>query len=134
MAIKQRRRRQIRQLFGMNPNAGIMAQNTQELEGAGAILPSAEVVFFTSTGSDALTLADGKTVGETTTIRHILDGGSGTLTAGSSLHLSYYPTGTTGIASIALANVDDWVELMWTGYAWVPVRNGGAGVTITHSS
>lgn len=132
MAIpKQSRRRQIRQLFGAAPDVGFMAQNTQTLSGAGAILPSAEVVFFTSTGSNALTLQDATRKGQVTTIRHVTDGGSGTLTAGSSLHLAYSPTATTGIASIVLANVNDWVDLMWTGYAYIPIRHGGDGVTIT---
>jgi hypothetical protein len=135
MAIpKQPRRRNIQQLFGMNPDAGIMAQNTQTLEGAGAILPSAEVVFFTSTGSDALTLVDATRKGQVITVRHCTDGGSGTLTAGSSLHLAYSPTATTGIASIALADVNDWVDLMWTGKAYIPIRHGGTGVTITRAT
>lgn len=132
MAIpKQSRRRQIRQLFGTAPDVGFMAQNTQTLTGAGAVLPSAEVVFFTSTDDNALTLQDATRKGQVTTIRHVTDGGSGTLTAGASLHLAYSPTATTGIASIALANVNDWVDLMWTGYAYIPIRHGGTGVTIT---
>lgn len=130
MAIpKQSRRRQIRQLFGAAPDVGFMAQNTQTLTGNGAVLPSAEVVFFTSTDDNTLTLQDATRKGQVTTIRHVTDGGSGTLTAGESLHLAYSPTATTGIASIVFTNVNDWVDLMWTGYAYIPIRHGGVTIT-----
>lgn len=83
----------------------------QDLSGAGAIDPTKSLIRFTSTGAgQALTLADWTGRGNPEfTILHVVDGGSGVLTAGGALHL------TTGVATITLTNRWEWVRLRWTG-------------------
>lgn len=97
----------------------------QALSGAGAINLTTPVTRFTSTGaSQALTLADGSVVGQRKRIIHVVDGGSGVLTAGGSLHLG------DSLASITIASLWDWVELEWqTAGGWHVVGWAGAGVT-----
>lgn len=96
---------------------------SQALSGAGAINLTTPVTRFTSTGaSQALTLADGTINGQKKTIIHVVDGGSGVLTAGGSLHLG------NSLATITLANIWDWVELTWETNAWFVTRWAGAGV------
>jgi hypothetical protein len=96
---------------------------SQSLSGAGAINLTTPVTRYTSTGaSQALTLADGTINGQTKTIIHVVDGGSGVLTAGGSLHLG------NSLATITLANAWDWVELTWETNAWFVTRWAGAGV------
>jgi hypothetical protein len=97
----------------------------QALSGAGAINLTTPVTRFTSTGAaQALTLADGSVNGQRKRIIHVVDGGSGVLTAGGSLHLG------DSLATITLASLWDWVELEWQGSntSWNVVAWGGAGV------
>jgi hypothetical protein len=95
----------------------------QSLSGAGAINLTTPVTRYTSTGAaQALTLADGTVDGQRKRIIHVVDGGSGVLTAGGSLHLG------NSLSSITLANLWDWVELEWQTNAWFVVAWAGAGV------
>jgi hypothetical protein len=97
----------------------------QALSGAGAVNLTTPVTRFTSTGAaQALTLADGTVAGHRKRIIHVLDGGSGVLTAGGSLHLG------DSLATITLATVWDWVELEWqnSNTSWNVVGWAGAGV------
>lgn len=97
----------------------------QSLSGAGAINLTTPVTRFTSTGAaQALTLADGTVAGHRKRIVHVLDGGSGVLTAGGSLHLG------DSLATITLANVWDWVQLEWqnSNTSWNVIGWAGAGV------
>ncbi len=97
----------------------------QNLSGAGAINLTTPVTRYTSTGAaQALTLADGTVAGHRKRIIHVLDGGSGVLTAGGSLHLG------DSLATITLASLWDWVELEWqnSNTSWNVIGWGGAGV------
>lgn len=85
----------------------------QDLSGAGAIDLTKGLTRFTSTGAaQALTLADGTYIGQEHTIVHVVDGGSGVLTAGGALHLS------TGITAITFTNRWEWARVRWTGALW----------------
>ena len=97
------------------------ANSVQSLSGAGAVDVTSAVTLFTSTGTNALTLADGTVVGQTKTIIHDVDGGVGTIT----------PTSTVGYTTITLTDVGDAVQLMWSSTAggsngWV-IIGGGSG-------
>jgi hypothetical protein len=72
----------------------------QLLSGAGAIDPNYKTCLFTSTGaSQALTLRNGKVIGQRIRIVHAVDGGSGVLTDGAALNL-----GPGTITTITLTN------------------------------
>ena len=97
------------------------SNSTQSLSGAGAVDVTSAVTLFTSTGTNALTLADGTVVGQTKTIIHDVDGGVGTIT----------PTSAVGYSTITLTDVGDAVQLMWSSTAggsngWV-IIGGGSG-------
>lgn len=102
----------------------------QRLSGAGAVTLTEPTTRCTSTGaSQALTLADGRVIGQRKRIVHAVDGGSVVLTAGAALHLG------DSLATITLAAVRDWIELEWdvvsgTG-AWYLVGWYGTGVTFS---
>ena len=83
------------------------SNSVQSLSGAGAVDVTSAVTLFTSTGTNALTLADGTVVGQTKTIIHDVDGGVGTIT----------PTSTVGYTTITLTDVGDAVQLMWSSTA-----------------
>ena len=100
------------------------SNSVQSLSGAGAVDVTSAVTLFTSTGTNALTLADGTVVGQTKTIIHDVDGGVGTIT----------PTSTVGYTTITLTDVGDAVQLMWSSTAagsngWVIIggSSGSAG-------
>ncbi len=98
------------------------ANSVQSLSGAGAVDVTSAVTLFTSTGSaQALTLADGTVIGQTKTIIHDVDGGSGVLT----------PTSVAGYSTITFTDVGDAVQLMWSSTVggsngWV-IIGGGSG-------
>ena len=97
------------------------SNSVQSLSGAGAVDVTSAVTLFTSTGTNALTLADGTVVGQTKTIIHDVDGGVGTIT----------PTSAVGYSTITLTDVGDAVQLMWSSTAggsngWV-IIGGGSG-------
>ena len=97
------------------------SNSVQSLSGAGAVDVTSAVTLFTSTGTNALTLADGTVVGQTKTNIHDVDGGVGTIT----------PTSAVGYSTITLTDVGDAVQLMWSSTAggsngWV-IIGGGSG-------
>ena len=97
------------------------SNSVQSLSGAGAVDVTSAVTLFTSTGTNALTLADGTVVGQTKTIIHDVDGGSGVLT----------PTSVAGYSTITFTDVGDAVQLMWSSTVggsngWV-IIGGGSG-------
>lgn len=92
--------------------------SVQSLSGAGAVNLTDTVTEITSTGADALTLANG-TVGQVKVITMIVDGGDATLT----------PTTFAGGSTITFNDAGDSVILVYnTTVGWVAVANQGATV------
>ena len=86
--------------------------------GAGAVPITAGTVRLTTTGADALTLANGAN-GQLLTIVMVVDGGDGTLT----------PPTKTGFSTITFDAVGDSVTLQYfTTLGWMIVSNNGATV------
>ena len=86
--------------------------------GAGAVPITSATVRLTTTGANALTLANG-TDGQLLTIVMVVDGGDGTLT----------PTTKTGFATVAFTDVGNAVTLQYfTTLGWMIVANYGATV------
>jgi hypothetical protein len=83
--------------------------------GAGAVPITSGTVRLTTTGADALTLANGAN-GQLLTIIMVADGGEGTLT----------PTTKTGYNTIAFNDVGDTIVLQYlTTVGWMIVSNYG---------
>lgn len=99
-------------------------QQPGTLSGAGAIDPLKFTTYFTSTGSNALTLADGTYYGQRVTIVHISDGGSGTITQTSGAKL------TASLARIVLTNAYESVTLEWDGSVWNPITCNPVAVAV----
>ena len=92
--------------------------SVQSLSGAGAVDLTNTVTEITSTGADALTLANG-TVGQIKVITMIVDGGDATLT----------PTTFAGGTTITFNDAGDSVILVYnTTVGWVAVANQGATI------
>lgn len=92
--------------------------SVQSLSGAGAVNLTDTVTEVTSTGADALTLANG-TVGQVKVITMIVDGGDATLT----------PTTFAGGTTITFNDAGDSVILVYnTTVGWVAVANQGATI------
>ena len=91
--------------------SGYYAAAPQALSGAGAVTVTEYKTNVTSTGANALTLADGEFVGQRKAIQLIVDGGDATLT----------PVNLTGGDTITFADAGDRVELVWTGASWVAI-------------
>lgn len=92
--------------------------SVQSLSGAGAVDVTNTVTEITSTGADALTLANG-TVGQVKVITMIVDGGDATLT----------PTTFAGGTTITFNDAGDSVILVYnTTVGWVAVANQGATI------
>ena len=86
----------------------------QALSGAGACNVTAYLTKFTSTGAaQALTLASGTQIGQRKKVVHVVDGGSGVLTA-------VFEGGTT----ITFTTVGEFADLIWTGSAWAVLELG----------
>lgn len=86
--------------------------------GAGAVPITAGTVRLTTTGADALTLANGAN-GQILSIVMVADGGDGTLT----------PTTKTGFTTLTFADVGDAVTLQYfTTLGWMIISNNGVGV------
>jgi hypothetical protein len=86
--------------------------------GAGAVPITSGTVRLTTTGADALTLANGVN-GQILTIVMVVDGGDGTLT----------PTTMTGFATITFDDVGDAVVLQYfTTLGWMIISNYGTTV------
>lgn len=104
---------------GVNTIGGpIVESSIQALSGAGAVNLTTGVTVLTTTGANALTLADG-TNGQRKTIVMAVDGGDGTLT----------PTTKTGFSTIVFNDIGDGVILQFfTTIGWIVI--GQFGVTI----
>lgn len=99
----------------------IPAAAAQSLSGAGAVNITTWLTKWTTTGSNAATLADSTCVGQIKKIQMIVDAGDGVLTP------SNLASGTT----ITFADVGDYAILMWNGTDWVAIElgNDADGVT-----
>lgn len=92
---------------------------TSTRSGPGAIPQTAPACNLTTTGADALTLADGTVVNQILTITMVVDGGDGTLT----------PATPLGFATITFNSVGDSVILKWNaGLGWAILSNFGCTV------
>lgn len=90
---------------------------TQRLSGAGAVDLENFTTEWTTTGTDAATLADGG-LGQRKMVVMVVDGGIGTLT----------PTNAFGFTSIAFSDVGDSATLQYFRDGWALVAaNGFAG-------
>lgn len=87
----------------------------QALSGPGAINLTSYHTKVTTTGTDALTLADSTQIGQLKKITLVADGGDGTLTL-------------TGYTSITFDDAGDYVVLVWTGSAWQVIENSGTTI------
>jgi hypothetical protein len=94
---------------------GYIAGSIQSLSGAGAINLTTHTTALTTTGADALTLADG-VVGQIKYIVMVAHGGNGTLTPSNLFN------GTT----ITFDAVGDSVVLQFIGTEWHIIANNGA--------
>jgi O-acetylhomoserine/O-acetylserine sulfhydrylase-like pyridoxal-dependent enzyme len=95
----------------------IITGSVQSLSGAGAVNLTDLITEVTTTGADALTLANGS-AGQVKIITMIVDGGDGTLT----------PTTLAGGTTITFADVGDGVVLVYGTAGWVVVGNNGAAI------
>lgn len=92
--------------------------SVQSLSGPGAVDVVTTTTRLTTTGADALTLADG-TNGQYKTIIMVVDGGNGTLT----------PTTKTGFSTITFTAVGNAVQLQFLStYGWMITSNYGCTV------
>ena len=91
----------------------------QSLSGAGAVDLTNLITEVTTTGADALTLADGTTSGQVKIVNMIVDGGDGTLTPVT------FANGTT----ITFDAVAESVTLVWNStIGWVATSVQGATI------
>jgi|TARA_R110002020_G_scaffold12808_1_gene46588 hypothetical protein len=91
----------------------------QTLTGAGAVDLTNLVTELTTTGADALTLADGTTSGQVKIVNMIVDGGNGTLTP------TTFANGTT----ITFDAVAESATLVWNStIGWVATSVQGATI------
>ena len=91
----------------------------QGLTGAGAVDLTNLITELTTTGADALTLADGTTSGQVKIVNMIVDGGDGTLTP------TTFANGTT----ITFDAVAESVTLVWNStIGWVATSVQGATI------
>lgn len=93
----------------------------QSLSGAGAVNVTSYMTKITTTGANALTLANGVRAGQLKKILMVVDGGDGTLT----------PTSLSGATTITFNDAGDFVVLLWNGAAWVVVESGNSSDGIT---
>jgi len=95
-------------------SGGILNAAQQALSGAGAVNVTSYYTAVTTTGANALTLANGTFAGQLKKIQLIVDGGDGTLT----------PTSLTGGTTITFADAGDYCLLLWDGDSWTAVELG----------
>lgn len=86
----------------------------QSLSGAGAVNVTSFSTMLTTTGAEALTLADGTHLGQLKEIMMTVDGGDGTLT----------PAKASGFTTIVFSAIGDMVLLRWTGSGWIILKRG----------
>lgn len=97
---------------------GVVFGTVTTRSGAGAVPITAATVQLTTTGANALTLANG-TNGQLLAIVMVTDGGDGTLT----------PTTKTGYTTITFTAVGNSVLLQYfTTLGWMVISNNGATV------
>jgi hypothetical protein len=91
----------------------------QSLSGAGAVDLTNLVTELTTTGANALTLADGTTSGQIKIVNMIVDGGDGTLTPAT------FANGTT----ITFNDVGESATLVWNStIGWIASSTQGATI------
>ena len=91
----------------------------QQLSGAGAVDLTNLVTELTTTGANALTLANGTTSGQVKIINMIVDGGDGTLT----------PTTFANGSTVTFDAVAESVTLVWnSAIGWVATSVQGATI------
>ena len=91
----------------------------QSLSGAGAVDLTNLVTELTTTGANALTLADGTTSGQIKIVNMIVDGGDGTLTPAT------FANGTT----ITFNDVGESATLVWNStIGWIASSAQGATI------
>ena len=95
----------------------VLMSETTTSSGAGAVSVNGAIHEITTTGADALTLADG-TEGQVLHVVMTVDGGNGTLT----------PTSLAGGTTITFDAVGDAVTLLFTAAKWYVVGISGAAV------
>ena len=88
----------------------------QTLTGAGAINSTTSITHLVTTGTDALTIADGTMTGQVKYFIMKTDGGTGTLTGSNLIG-----------ASIIFADAGDGVTLLWTNSKWYTVSSSSGG-------
>lgn len=86
----------------------------QALSGAGAVTVDEYYTAVTTTGADALTMADGLKIGQLKKVQLIVDGGDGTLTPAT------FADGTT----VTYADAGDYAVFMWTSNGWTAIELG----------
>ena len=89
----------------------------ESVSGAGALNLTDLITEVTTTGADALTLANGS-AGQVKIVTMIVDGGDGTLT----------PATLAGGTTITFNDVGDGVVLVYGTAGWVVVGNNGATI------
>ena len=100
---------------GVVVNGSFVTAETSTRSGAGAIPVTASLCEITSTGADAMTLADG-VEGQHLTLLFVTDGGDATITP------SNFANGTT----ITFADVNDSCDLVFTNSKWY-MKGAGYG-------
>lgn len=83
-------------------------QAQQALSGAGAVTLTEYYTAVTSTGANALTLADSTITGQLKKVQLIVDAGDATMTFNTN-------------ATVVFADVGDTAELIWNGSDWIPI-------------
>jgi len=101
------------------PNYVTYRPDVQELSGAGAVDILNYKTEWTTTGTNAGTLADGVREGQRKLIVIVSDGGTGTLT----------PTSFGDGTSAAFADLDDWLLLEWINGNWWVIANQGVAIS-----
>lgn len=89
--------------------------SVESVSGAGPINTIDLITEVTTTGADALTLANGSKKGQIKIIKMVSDGGDGTLT----------PTSFLDGATLTFDNTD-YAILYWTGAAWAGISYNAA--------
>jgi hypothetical protein len=104
----------------VNINSGFLrfSETPETRTGAGAVDVISQITHVATTGTDALTLADG-VEGQTKLIVMTVDGGNGTLT----------PANPAGYSTIGFHAVGESVHLLFTNGKWFII--GERGVTIS---
>ena len=103
-----------------DPSAGVppvyQTSASQALSGAGAVTTTETVTNYTSGGAaEALTLADGHTIGQIKIVNHAVDGGSGVLT----------PANFVDGSTITFTAVSESWTGMWTAAGWLTLYTSG---------